>query len=307
MRWWPQRPKKKEADREYLIRRERLRSEIELAKHNGKKENQNALISLAKELETHHNDRPEPQDLLVVQKVEAELCLFKPVALLYPTSLRLRSRFYRFDPDRRVPWEAELKRLLPDSSTIVDEDVLRQRLRHLTYELNEEAEAYNRLSKEKSRVVRNLTIAGISFVFLLLISEIIVIRQLLPGPMLFDQWLVPGMLAGALGAITSATGAIADESARRDEYWWTLLAQLVVRTMLGAVYAFVVLAAVSSQLFPMSIPKLEDSLPFVLALGFVAGFSDKLFGQTVSQLITKSSTQASPARRGNSGRGRGSS
>src|SRR5205823_226499 len=141
--------------------------------------------------------------------------------------------------------------------------------------------------KEKSRVVRNLTIAGILIVLLLLAAESIAVRQLAPGLVVFDQWLVPGMLAGALGAITSAIGAIADESARRNEYWWTLFVQLVVRTMLGAVYAFVVLAAISSQLFPMAIPRAESSLAFVLTVGFLAGFSDKLFGQTVSQLITK--------------------
>jgi hypothetical protein len=301
MRWFRER-KEKEADREYLVRRERLLSEIEQSKQGCR--NHDALQALAQNLSALSNNRPDPHDLLVVQKVEAELCLVKPVALLFPTTLRLRSRFYRFDPDRRATWEADLKRLLPDASTVKEEDVLRQRLRHLTYELNEEAEGYNRRSLQKSRVVRNLTIAGIILLFLLLFCEIRAVPKQLSNS--FDQWLIPGLLAGALGSNTSAIVAIADETARKEEFFWTLVVQLVVRTTLGAVYAFMVLAAVSSQLVPLAPSKPEILLPFVLALSFVAGFSDKLFGQTVSQLITRSSDSPPRAQRAGSTRGRGS-
>ncbi len=269
---------RKEADREYLVRRERLKSEIEKSRSGS---NNRELDVLAQELDTFTGDRPGPRELLVVHKAEAELCLVKPVSLLYPTYLRLRSRFYRFDQDRRIAWEADLKRLLPDESIVSQEDVLRQRLCHLTYELSEEAESYNRLSQEKSRVVRNLTIAGIILLIVLLIAEIFAVHGLPPSPWLFDQLLIPGLVAGALGSITSATSSIGDESARRDEFLWTLLSQLALRTLLGAVYALLVLTAVFSQLLPIAIPKSDASLYFVLAFGFAAGFSDKFFGQTV--------------------------
>ena len=204
----------KEADREYLARRERLRSEIEQFRQIG---NGEKLDALAQDLCAIRSSRPGPNDLLVLIKVEAELCMLKPASLLYPTSLRLRSRFYRFDSNRRALWEGDLTRLLPDANTIVQEDVLRERLRHLTYELNEEAEAYNRLSEEKTEVVRKLTIAGICIIVVLLITVVILVQQLpTEGPLVFDRLLAAGLLTGALGAITSAAGSIADERARRQ-------------------------------------------------------------------------------------------
>jgi hypothetical protein len=290
-------------DREYLARRERLCSEIEQARQLGEVEK---LDALSQALKTLSSDRPTHTDLLIILKAEAELCMLKPASLLYPTFLRLQSRFYRFDPERRALWEADLKRLLPNSNTIVEEDVLRQRLRHLTYELNEEAEAYNRLTEERSRVVRHLTIGAIFLLLVLLAIEVVVIRRLPAGPLSFEETLIPGLLAGALGALTSATGSIAEErSARRQEYWWTLQVQLAIRTILGGVYALVVLAAVSSQLIPMTIPKTEALLAFIFVLSFVAGFSDKLFGQTVSQLITGKSNDSTSRGRGRPDRGRG--
>ena len=69
---------------------------------------------------------------------------------------------------------------------------------------------------------------------------------------------------------------------------------MVVRSLLGVVYALVVYAGVWSGILPLSVPDSGDGqLAFFLVLGFVAGFSDKLFGQTVSQFITKTSSTSS--------------
>ncbi|MTK63122.1 MAG: hypothetical protein F8N15_00920 [Methanobacterium sp.] len=292
-------------DREFLVRRERLKSEISQARLISL---DSALDLLEQYLDGLTSVRPTPADLLTLQKVEAELCLFKPTELLYPTLLRFKSRLYRCDPDMRTAWEADLKRLMPGESQISDERALRQRLRHLTYELNEAAEAFNRTSVEKSRVVRSLTAVGCLLIVLLIaIIEVIASNDgWPPGPVLLSHWLIPGTLAGALGATTTATTAISNETARREEYLYTLMMQLLLRTALGAVYALVVLAAASSKFIPIMTPSSETSVMFALVLGFVAGFSDKLFGQTVSQLIIKSSGSSPRSERDTTRKGRGS-
>ena len=56
--------------------------------------------------------------LLVVHEVEAELCMLKPAALLYPTWTRLRENLYRFDEGRREAWKADIEsRIQADLTT----------------------------------------------------------------------------------------------------------------------------------------------------------------------------------------------
>lgn len=276
---------KNKADLEYQIRRERLKSEIRQSTNS---DDVTRLDPLRRQMETLTSDQPSAADLLTVQVVEAELCMFKPLSLLYPTYLRLQARMYRLEPDRQLAWEADLKRLIPNNETIHCEDVLRQRMRQLTFELNEAAESYNRLTRQKSGVLLALNFWGIGLVVALLLVEILAV-YILPRVPSFRDWLLVALPAGALGAAATAIGAIRDESARREEFLNTLIAQMVVRVSLGLVYAFLVLAAVAGQIVPIKVPTEPDArIALFLALAFAAGFSDKFFGQTVSQLITKS-------------------
>jgi len=290
------RRRRSDADQEYLIRVERLKSEI-LQSRTGA--GNARLDQLQQEVDGLHGGHPKAGDLLIVQKVEAELCLFKPLTLLYPTSLRLQARLYRFESERQRAWQADLKRLIPNNETINHEADLRQRLRQLTYEINEAAEAYNRLSRQKSSVVRALNCCGIGIIIVCLILEILAISRLPPGPSSFRDWLFTAMPAGALGAAVTAIGAIRDESARREEFLLTLVAQMVVRIMLGVVYALAILAALFSQILPIKVSVEPDAqFALVLVLAIAAGFSDKFFGQTVSHLITKSSSSEDKADKG---------
>jgi hypothetical protein len=229
--------------------------------------------------------------LLIIQRVEAELCLFKPKILLYPTYLRLRSRFYRFDDqERRTDWQADLKRLIPDGKTINLEDELRQRLRQLTYELNEESEAYTRRQREKAHVVRYMTFIGFGIILVLLVIASFEIGTLPTGDQSSSTWLPMGLVAGAMGAMVSATSSIGDDTeARRVPLM--LIARMLLRMLLGAVYALVVLAAVMSHLVPFTIPT-DAPLAFFVVVAVAAGFSDKVFGETVSKLIGSSRTRS---------------
>jgi len=290
------------ADTEYLIRRERLKSEVEQSRGSPSGA-QAKLDQLYQELGSLSDEGPTKQDLLVVQKVEAELCLYKPKELLFPTYTRLKSKLYRFDPDRCEAWLADLKRLFPDNHTTSDEAMCRQRLRQLTFELFEEAEAFNRLSRERSRVLRNLIMTGVVMLALLSLSGWLVYRHPPESPDSFVHWLMATCIAGAIGAAVSSLASIRQEK-QRDDYQSTLQWQMISRAVLGLIYAMLVYSATFSNVVPLKYPTEANAQgPFFLALGFIAGFSDKLFGQTVSQFITKSSA---PAAKGKS-KGSGSS
>jgi hypothetical protein len=167
------RRQRSEADKEYLIRCGRLKSEIEQSKTHAYDPQ---LDLLQQYMDTLEGERPTTNDLLTVQIVEAELCLFKPLSLLYPTYVRLQDLLYRFEQTRRDAWRADLKRLIPDGETINLEPVLRQRLRQLTYEVNEAAERYNRINQQRSDVVRSLNICGITIVMLMIFLFLFTIK-----------------------------------------------------------------------------------------------------------------------------------
>jgi hypothetical protein len=281
------------ADRAYLARIGRLKSELNQSRTGVPNPE---LDNLMTQLDALENAHPSDNEVLAVQRIEGELCLYKPLVLLYPTYLRLTERFYRFDPDRRAAWQADLKRLMPDASTVKEENTVRQRLRQLTLELYEEAESYSRTALEKSRVIRNLTAAGIALLAVLILFEWLMISYALQNAPTFKGWLSMSLLAGAIGAATSLLSSIGSEKVR-EEYFMALLVQMAVRTLIGIVYALVVYAGVSSDTIPIRVPSgLEKEIAFYILLGFFAGFSDKLFGQTLRQFLAESGGSGSKAK-----------
>lgn len=277
-------------DEEYAARRTRLKSELDQSSPG----HPDKCAGLAEELEALPQDRPQNQDIPRIQRLEAELCLYKPVALLYPTALRLRSKFYRFGQERRQAWEQDLEHMIPDGATVNEEPKLRQRLRQLTYELYEEAQVFSRLAEQRSRVIAQLTLFEVRFMAILL--------ALLFGTIVWNSggfagWIVPTGLMGGIGALTSVLSAIGQEK-YKEEYVSTLKRQVVVRTILGVVYALVVYLAAWGNILPLEVEQGQE-LPLYLFVGFVSGFSDKLFGQTVSQFITgKRGKKPSSSKRG---------
>ena len=62
---------------------------------------------------------------------------------------------------------------------------------------------------------------------------------------------------------------------------------MVVRVVLGSVYAFIVYSATLAEVLPLAVPaEPKAAMPFLTVLGFASGFSDRLFGQVLSGLIT---------------------
>lgn len=300
-------------DNEYLIRRDRVRSEAAQAAAIAPQvfveavtEGSSAvavatslpagLVAVIRELD-ELPDQGGAAHLLALQRCEAELCLYKPPSLLYPTYTRLKSKLYRIDDtDRREMWLADLKRMLPDNRTIVDEQILRQRLRQLSYEVNEEAASYDRLAKERSGTIRQLIVTGVILMAVLFLIALPLIMFPFGNDGTFLHWLPAACAAGAIGAAASSLLSSFKEKQRQD-YISTLKWQMVSRALLGVVYALVVYSGVYSTIVPLAVPKdPEQQRALFLGLGFVAGFSDKLFGQTVSQFITKSSAPKKDAK-----------
>ena len=124
------------------------------------------------ELEQRHSDIVTQHDhakrVLAIHEIEAMLCMYKPEALLYPTWIRLRESLYRFDKGRRAEWERDLGQMFSEEDDIVQSEIVRQRLRQLTLELQESAARYNRLAKERAQVTRDVNKFGILLIVLFL-------------------------------------------------------------------------------------------------------------------------------------------
>ena len=99
--------------------------------------------------------------LVAVHEVEADLCLFKPAALLYPTWTRLQDSLYRFEQVRREAWKEDMARLVQAYVDEPSSDTLRQRLRQLTLELHESAGRFNRLAEERAGVTWEVIKLGV--------------------------------------------------------------------------------------------------------------------------------------------------
>ena len=223
--------------------------------------------------------------------------------MLVPTANRLREKLYRLHPKRREAWERDLDRLIRDGDVLDEqaEQAVRFRLKSLTYESTEAAERYKRLVKERSSAIRIILAASFVIVMVLLVGVVCSLNGLMldsgdevnntqdwaDGAALSWAWLRPVLLAGGLGAMISIVPSTISEEKRRPVYAWTYIWSMGVRAVLGSVYAFIVYSATLAHVLPLTIPAdLTMAISFVTVLSFASGFSDRLFGQVLSGLIT---------------------
>ena len=240
-------------------------------------------------------------------RAEAELCLTKPVPSLVPTAHRLREKLYRLDSKRREAWEKYLDRLTRDGDAFDEqaEQAVRLRLKSLTYESIEAAERYERLAKERSSAIQIVLIISFLIVMVVLLGVIWSLNGLTLdccdglgstqdcacGAALSWAWLRLVLLAGGLGAMINIVPSTISEEKRRPVYALTYIVSMGVRAVLGSVYAFIVYVATVAHVLPLTIPSdLKAAVSFLTVLGFASGYSDRLFGQVLSNLITGKSS-----------------
>ena len=228
------------------------------------------------------------QRVLAIHEVEAELCLLKPEVLLYPTWVRLRETLYRFDEGRRDAWKEDISSLISINGQIVQEETVRQRLRQLTLELQESASRYNRLNEERATVTRDvnrLAIWIISILLVLLVVCFMISTFEIPSWASTLMSLGSGVLSGGMGAVFSRLKSFRSERVRY-EFSQLFRSDMGARACLGACAALFVVSMLLSGFFPIKLP--DDAparLGFFVAFGFGAGFSDKLFNDTLSKII----------------------
>ena len=199
---------------------------------------------------------------------------------------------------------------------MADEPTLRLRLQVLTYELTEAADRYNRLARERSKAISIVLRFSLAIVAMLLVGLVGSLNGLMsdPGPGVNDRqagagdaalswvWLTPVLLAGGLGAMISIVPSTISEEKRRPVYASTYIWYMGVRAILGSVYAFIVYNATVAQVLPLTIPTdLTTAISFLTVLAFASGFSDRLFGQVLSGLIT--GEESSSEKKGSAGSG----
>ena len=156
---------------------------------------------------------------LIVHEVEAELCMLKPAALLYPTWTRLRENLYRFDEGQREAWKADIASRIQADIDEPSSDTLRQRLRQLTLELHESAARYNRLVEERAEVTREMIKLGVILVsvFAGLAAACVTLSTWpAPGAGATLVSLVAGAASGGMGAVFSRLRTLRDERTRRE-------------------------------------------------------------------------------------------
>ena len=227
--------------------------------------------------------------LVVVHEVEAELCLFKPAALLYPTWTRLQGSLYRFEQGRRDAWKEDMARLIQADVDQPPSDTLRWRLRQLTLELHESAGRYNRLTEERAGVARKIIKLGVTLlcIFVLLVIGCLTLStRPAPSAVSTALSLVAVVLSGGAGGVFSRIRTLRYERTR-DEFTSILKWDMRLRACIGSSAALVVGAALlSGWLRVLSLP--DEGIARValfVVLGFAAGFSDRLFIAMLSSVI----------------------
>ena len=309
-------PQKPEVDAELESRVDRLESECRQARLHCESlpdgaDKQNRLKDLEVAEQAVAEARAEgdkPARLRAALRAEAELCLTKPVPLLVPTANRLREKLYRMEPGRdskrREAWEKYLDRLAKDNDALggqaEQEPAVRLRLKSLTYESTEAAERYERLAKERSSAIQIILFVSFVIVMVLLVGVIWSLNGLMLDccdgmgntqdcacrAALSWAWLRLVLLAGGLGAMINIVPSMISKEKRRPVYWWTYIESMVVRAVLGGVYAFIVYIATLAHVLPLTVPSdLKTAISFLTVLGFASGYSDRIFGQVLRNLI----------------------
>ena len=308
--------RKPESDAELESRADRLQSECRQARLSCESlpdgvDKQNRLKDLEVAEQAVAEARAEGDKAARIRaalRAEAELCLTKPVPLLVPTANRLREKLYRLDSKRREEaWEKYLDRLTRDGDAFDEqaEQAVRFRLKSLTYESTEAAERYERLAKERSSAIQTILTVSFVIVIVLLAGVMWSLNGLMLdccdgvgntqdrvcGAALSWKWLKLVLFAGGLGAMITIVPSTINERKKRSDYSWTYIRYMVVRVVLGSVYAFIVYSATLAHVLPLAIPaEPETAIPFLAVLGFASGFSDRLFSQVLTNLITGKSS-----------------
>ena len=227
--------------------------------------------------------------LVVVHEVEAELCLFKPAELLYPTWIRLQASLYRFEQGRGDAWKEDMARRIQADVDQPSSDASRWRLRQLTLELHESAGRYNRLAEERAGVACKIIKQGVWLLCGFVLSVVVCLTLSIgPAPRAVSAALslVAGLSSGGAGGVISRLQTLRREK-RRDEFTSILKWDMGLRACIGATAALVVGAALlSGWLRGLLLP--DEGIARValfVVLGFAAGFSDRLFMAMLSPLI----------------------
>ena len=299
--------RKPETDVELDSRVDRLQSESRQARlhceslpDGAEKQNRLAVLEPAEQaLAEARADGDHATRTRAALKVEAELCLTKPLSMLVPTANRLRDKLYRLDGRERAAWEKELDQLISNGN--VHEETLRPRLQQLTYRSTEAANRFRRLAEERSNAIRKVVRASLIILAILLCGLVFSINGLMLGvsdEMAVGQdrassdglsWALFKIVffAGGLGAMVSIVPSMIGAEKKREDYSSTYIWYMILRAVLGTVYALVVYSAALAHVLPITIPaELRAAIPFLAVLGFASGYSDRLFGQVLSGFIT---------------------
>ena len=293
------------SDAELDARLSKLRSEFAQAKGVVVESSREALDGLERRLDeaegltrrTTDDPSGPPADWLalkhermrIAHEVEAELCMFKPFELLYPTWTRLRQSLYRFDDKgRRDAWDRDISERISASSVVsVDADremALRQRLRQLTFELEESAGRFNRLSDERAAATRAVMALGAVLAALfgaIVVTCIVLAADSAPPPLVL---LIAGIAAGGMGAVFSRVAAPRDERTR-PQFAGLVRWDMLVRVCIGAGAALLVTATLlSGKVFKLPEGGVAQAA-YVVVFGFGAGFSDRFFKSMLAQAI----------------------
>jgi hypothetical protein len=292
------RKSREEIDSELRRRIDRLRSGVSQAKtlsapdHPADKK---ALDVLDTWLDQASNaDTVREERISLVLKTEAELCLYEPRAILAADHIRLEDRLYRLSDSAQKAWKECLGTV---TKAAKDEKDYRQLLRHLTYELAEAAESYQRVAKERATALSKImtwVFVLIAFLIFLFFNQLLEMLDLLriqsdqnayirglPQPFVFTL-----LLSGSIGAMITVVRSLITEEKVRPDYANTLLVNILIRVAFGAVYAIAVVFALLANVLPVR-PSSDSGLPmFLVLMAVAAGVSDKLFGQVISGVIT---------------------
>ena len=307
--------RKPEFDEELESRVDRLQSECRQAKlhceslpDGAEKQNRQKDLEAAEQAVAEARAEGDKKARIrAALRAEAELCLTKPVPLLVPTAHRLREKLYRLDSERGEAWKKYLDRLTWDGSDLDQqaEEAVRFRLKSLTYESKEAAERHKRLAKERSSALQAILCVSFVLVTILLVGIMWSLNGLMLdccdgvgntqdcvcGAALSWAWLRLVLFSGGLGAMINIVPSTISKEKRRSEYKWTYIKSMGVRAVLGGVYAFIVYIATLAHVLPLAIPSdFKTAISFLTVLGFVSGYSDRLFGQVLRNLITGKSS-----------------
>ena len=238
------------------------------------------------------SQNPKEECIRLAHEVEAELCMFKPGELLYPTWTRLRQKLYRLDDEgegRKEAWNKDIEERFSANSGVLDsnEPILRQRLRQLTLELRESALRFNRRNDERAEVTKRL--AKVSVWMALGFGAAIAVCLTLSACGVASRastlvLLIAGASAGGLGALLSRTTVPRDERVR-PEFRGLLEWDLRLRVCIGAAAALLVTAVLLSERLLLLPPGSMTKAAYVVFLGFGAGFSDRFFKSMLGRAI----------------------